>query len=383
MGAACSWPNPNKALAPLARKPNQHRRSKESVVHVEPPETPAVIGPTRLSIWVQTAGARGMAMRQREKPYEELARVAAQEGALPPGADIAITNDVPRTFFAGHSPPSPEEAETLQRLLRALAILDPELAYCQGMNFIVAFAILSSGWGGHKGGNGKPLGSASLTADVNVGCPHDNVEVDAFWLVVCLLEYYGARGLFLQNTPLLKLYSYCLSRLLERRLPQVHSLLGGLDAILGFKWFGTLFTTVLPPEAALRAWDLLLHDGLNALLCLALGLCSLMAPALQAAAEEGEEPCDVLGRLQRQLPLDASLLLPPGNMPRQPAANTGKARMPAMQEPNRTMGEHLLVAASNFACNPQELEELLLEWRREHPKDAPDLEFFSFFTISL
>merc|ERR1719161_2536982 len=163
------------------------------------------------------------------------------------------------------------------------------------MNFVAAFALLSA--------SGVGDGEASLGRQE---------EADAFWLISCIMQRYGARGLFLEGTPLVHLYSFCISRMLERRLPEVHARLGGLEEVLGFKWFGTLFTTVLPFEAVSHAWDLLLRDGLTALLALALGLCSLMAPLLRAAEGEGEEALEVLGRVQRELPSDAAVLLPPG-----------------------------------------------------------------------
>lgn len=194
--------------------------------------------------------------------------------------------------------------------------------------------------------------------------------------MACLMQQYDARGFFLHGTPLLKLYGFCLSRLLERHIPELHQSLEGLDEVLGFKWFGTLFTTVLPFEVALRAWDLLFHDGLLALLRLALGVCALLAPALLAAEGEGEELVDRLGRLQRELPADAApLLRPPRRGGEGLPAAAGEPAAPADggRAAARLAGNRLVAAAESFRLRPEEFEGLLVAWKRERPEEAADL----------
>jgi len=306
--------------------------------------------------------------------YHELAGLAAEGGTLPSWVEATIANDVPRTLLEGQPAPGPEDQEALARLLRALACWDPELAYCQGMNYVVRFAFLSSDMPHSVDEDVDKDGTADIAGCVseNAG-PAGGTEAEAFWLVACLLGRYGARGLFLERTPLLKLYSFCLSRLLEQRLPEVHSSLDGLDAVLGFKWFGTLFTTLLPYEMAAQAWGLIFRDGLTALLCLALGLCSLLAPALHAAQQEGQDATEFIGQLQRQLPRGAGTLLPPdGN-------EGGGAPHRHRRAAARVAGRQLLRAAEAQPCSAADLEPLLQAWRHERPGDAADLgEAFTF-----
>ncbi|CAK0853505.1 unnamed protein product, partial [Prorocentrum cordatum] len=163
----------------------------------------------------------------------------------------------------------------------------------------------------------------------------------------------------------LKLYGFCLSRLLRKRLPEFHRTLAGIDDVLGFKWFGTLFTTVLPREAALRAWDVILRDGLSALLALALGLCSLVAPALAAAVKEGSEAPEFMGLLQRRLAVDPAPLLP---------ADWAPARGREAEQRARKAGQRLIEAAEEQRCSLEELSSLLELWRQERPADASDLD---------
>lgn len=295
-----------------------------------------------------------------ERSYRELVRAAAQGGSLPPAVAVAIDNDVQRTFFPGRAPPGSGEVEALGRMLRALAIWDPQVAYCQGMNFLAAFALASAGQAscGAADPQGHSTGSPS---------PSDSPEEDAFWLAACLIEQYGARGFFSVNTPLLKLYGFCLSRLLEQRLPEFYKALGGLDTVLGFKWFGTVFTTVLPLEAAVCAWDLLIRDGLSMLLSVALGLCSLVAPAFAAGLKEGADAPEMLGLLQRQLPLDSGLLLPPGWAP----AKGHEASQRAQKA--RKARECFFAAAEAHRCTLGELDALLRAWQQEQPHEAAEL----------
>ncbi|CAK0877309.1 unnamed protein product, partial [Prorocentrum cordatum] len=147
-------------------------------------------------------------------------------------------------------------------------------------------------------------------------------------------------------------------------MPQLGALGEQLCTVLGFKWFGTLFTTGLPAEVAVVAWGLIVRDGLAALLPLALGVCALaLEPRLQPAALEAadEDPEDALGRVQRQLPADAALLLPPDAAALPPAAAAAQA------------AGRVARAAERFACTPEVLEGLLEGYRRRHPEEASEL----------
>mmetsp|Transcript_95319 Transcript_95319/g.269288 ORF Transcript_95319/g.269288 Transcript_95319/m.269288 type:complete len:373 (-) Transcript_95319:86-1204(-) len=362
MGAGCTCV---KTSPVVAYKPDSDRSKRATPAKDAEPTTHLFESSSSscLEIWAEDSGARQMASGEDAATYGELVRAPSSGDSLPASVEATIANDVPRTLLQDKAPLGPQDREALTRMLRALARWDPELSYCQGMNYITRFALLSSGvdhaGDGVKSGSGQVEGSPQ---------PSEAAEADAFWLIACLLWRYGARALFLERTPLLKLYGFCLSRLLQRRLPEAHSALDGLDAVLGFKWFGTLFTTVLPFGVAARAWDLLVRDGLTALLCLALGLCSLLAPALLAAKQEGEEACEVMGRLQKQLPADVTPLLPAG-------VQAGGLSDEALG------AQRLLAAAESQACEAGELEPLLEAWRQERPQDAADLgESFTFLS---
>jgi len=363
---ASTAPSSAKAAAAAGSGENLHAAVQSSAVASPVAATQA----SRISAWVESAKARGAAIGDNAQPYAQLAKAAARSDALPTAADVAISNDVPRTFFASWPARGAQETDALARLLRALVLWDPEVAYCQGMNYVVFFALRTAALGCSDGDRAVGLDLRNAYATVS-----DEQETSAFSLVTCLMQHYGARALFLDRTPLLKLYSFCFARLMERRLPSVQRSLEGLDGVLGFKWFGTLFTTILPPQAVMRVWDVLFRDGLPALLCVALALCSLVAPALEDAVRQGEEAAEVMGQLQRQLPVDTTPLLPtdwassaPDGEPEALAAIKADAA-----------GERLVDATERYLCSADELDALLAAWRREHPSDAVDLgEAFSF-----
>merc|ERR1712187_984618 len=77
------------------------------------------------------------------------------------------------------------------------------------------------------------------------------------------------------------------------------------------KWFGTMFTTVVPHTVVLRVWDAVFHSGLLALFRIALGVFLLIAPELLEAEKEGKEAVETIGPLQRLMAVDPTPLLQP------------------------------------------------------------------------
>lgn len=332
-----------------ARSAGPGRRRHKARVAGGPVEQPA----TRLALWVQASGAHAC-RRPGERSYWELVSQASRTEGLPQEVRNTIRSDVPRTFFFGRPRPRLEESQALERMLFALALWDPGLAYCQGMNFLACFALLAAGWGAPGCAQAEASGEVS-------GAVTALDEERAFWLVACLMRDYGARELFLDRTPLLKCYSFCFATLLKRQLPGLYSFLkGGMADVIGFKWFGTLMTTLLPLETAACAWDVLVRDGLDALLPLALGICSLVEPQLLAKAKAGVEPEEGFGKVEKRLPQEPALLLE--------GCEEGAER-----EVGARAAERLVRTAERFTCGPKELETLLDAWRRECPTEAADL----------
>lgn len=355
-------------------QPGQHAGDEKILLPEHSISTPEP-GHGHFLFWVDSACVSQFAAR--ETPYSDLVLAAGAEGSsLPQSVQTSISNDIPRTFFIGQPPLETWEAESLTRILRALAFWDQDLAYCQGLNYISAFVLRAASVAESGGGVGATLN------DVATRCK----EEEAFWLVACLMRQYRARGFFLDQTPLLKLYGFCVGKLLQRHLPALHTMLQGLEEVLCYKWLGTLFTTVLPPEVALRAWDVVFHHGLVALFRLALGLFLLLAPALLVAESNGEEAVEALGPLQRQLATDPAPLLQP--LGPESTLSGSVAFIDALLVQDGTAqdiaGRRWIAASESFKFNHDEFEVILLAFRRERWQEAAGLDgAFSFSDLTV
>eukprot|EP00727_Mastigamoeba_balamuthi_P007947 m51a1_g3773 hypothetical protein (366) ;mRNA; f:142843-144046 len=200
------------------------------------------------------ASLRGLAWRKMigsleaeaagEQRYRELCA-----GETP--AEAAIRKDVHRTLpqelFAGDAEREATH-ESLYRVLRAHAVLDPALGYCQGMSYIAGQLLLFMG------------------------------ETQAFWAMAQMMRQHALVGFFSDGLPLLRVCLYCLDRLVERRIPRLFShfkALGITPLMFASHWFSTLFTYALPVELAAKVWDVFLVEGLVWLFKVALAILSL------------------------------------------------------------------------------------------------------------
>jgi hypothetical protein len=94
-------------------------------------------------------------------------------------------------------------------------------------------------------------------------------RAEAFCLFVRLMSKYGMREMFIQDMPGLHKHLYQFERLLEDFEPAVYCHLNrrGVNANLyATQWFLTLFAYRFPLELVLRVYDLVLSEGLGAVL---------------------------------------------------------------------------------------------------------------------
>lgn len=165
-------------------------------------------------------------------------------------ASGVIEVDVPRTGC--------EEAlfEPVRRVLLAFAAKNPELGYCQSMNFIAA-ALLRY-------------------------CD----EESAFWILCSLLEDILPEGYYTRNMVGIRVDMLVLNSLVMRYLPNLHKHLSEHNVDLSpvsMNWFLCLYVNTLPANARDRVLDCLLHEGSKVLFRVALALLRFMEPALLSA----------------------------------------------------------------------------------------------------
>lgn len=200
--------------------------------------------------------------------------------------------DVPRTY--AHSLRIPDTTlESLGRILNAYANLNPEVGYCQGMNFLVGFMLRVV----------TPSGSYVSSEE----------EEDVFWLLVCMMDYDSLRDFYKEGFPLLMKYTFAFYELMKLEIPdlQAHFDKEGVSPSLFLhQWYLSLFINCLPFPTVLILWDSIICDGLPVVLSLSISLLKVLKNVLIKMEFEqiikffktmknGDEECDarIIGQL--------------------------------------------------------------------------------------
>ncbi|KFA74672.1 hypothetical protein S40288_03208 [Stachybotrys chartarum IBT 40288] len=122
---------------------------------------------------------------------------------------------------------------------KAYALYDEGVGYAQGMNFLIMPLLFNM------------------------------PEQEAFCLLVRLMNQYQLRDLFIQDMPGLHMRLYQFERLLEDLEPALYCHLhrrGISPHLYATQWFLTLFAYRFPLQLVLRIYDLILSEGLSAIL---------------------------------------------------------------------------------------------------------------------
>eukprot|EP01090_Pellita_catalonica_P021269 TRINITY_DN7918_c0_g1_i1.p1 TRINITY_DN7918_c0_g1~~TRINITY_DN7918_c0_g1_i1.p1 ORF type:complete len:344 (+),score=56.90 TRINITY_DN7918_c0_g1_i1:142-1032(+) len=122
----------------------------------------------------------------------------------------------------------------LFNVLKAYAVLDPDLGYCQGMSFITAVLLL-----------------------------HMDEEA-AFWVLCDLIKSYNMRGVFGQGLPVLRLSFFQLHELIRDLCPRIHAHFSENSVtplLYASEWISTLFVYNFPLTLVTRIWDVFLLEN--------------------------------------------------------------------------------------------------------------------------
>ncbi|XP_073843236.1 GTPase activating protein and centrosome-associated isoform X2 [Musca autumnalis] len=173
-----------------------------------------------------------------------------------------IMRDIHRTFPAHKCfrETGGSGQDALFKVSKAYAVYDSEVGYCQGLSFIAASLLLHM------------------------------PEEDAFCVLVTLMYDYGLRAQYKQGFEALYLRHYQLERLIKDQLPKLHEhfLNCGIEThMYANQWFLTLFTARFPLCFVFHVLDVLLLDGINVLLQVALTLLSICENDLRQLDFEG------------------------------------------------------------------------------------------------
>ncbi|SJX63743.1 related to GYP5-GTPase-activating protein (GAP) [Sporisorium reilianum f. sp. reilianum] len=159
----------------------------------------------------------------------------------------AIRRDLNRTFPEQHYFQDGKGIgqENLFNVIKAYSLYDPEVGYCQGMQFVVGPLLLNM------------------------------PDEEAFSTFVRLMKSYDLRGHFTPNMPALQLRLFQFDRLLEDFLPLLHRHLvrnGVKSSMYASQWFMTLFSYRFPLEFVYRILDSVFAEGVEALFRFAIAL---------------------------------------------------------------------------------------------------------------
>ena len=141
----------------------------------------------------------------------------------------------------------------LYNILKVVALIDKELSYCQGMNFIISFLLFIT-----KGN-----------------------EIDSFYLIINLLSKtfnrkFGIRGFFTEGFPKLNFFLYIFDKNLKKKLPKIYDLIYikleyPKECWIG-KWIQILFIHILPKDKLIRLFDAIFSYNIKFIISFSLGL---------------------------------------------------------------------------------------------------------------
>jgi hypothetical protein len=137
--------------------------------------------------------------------------------------------------------------QSLYRVLRAYAVFNHKVGYCQGMSYVAGMF---------------------LCQGVN--------EEEAFWMLRQFMnsERYNLCGLYEDGFPLMQRYPENLTELLRQQFPACYAhcceRCGVAPVMFAEKWLLTLFMYNWPYKIALRIWDVIMYEGPTSFFCFAL-----------------------------------------------------------------------------------------------------------------
>ncbi|KAK8039472.1 GTPase activating protein [Apiospora rasikravindrae] len=171
------------------------------------------------------------AAEQKKKDKEDIIKVQKLEKVI--RKDMGA-----RTSYSKHAQAAGLQ-DGLFGVCKAYALYDEAVGYAQGMNFLIMPILFNM------------------------------PEEEAFCLLVKLMHEYKLRDLFVQDMPGLHMRLYQFERLLEDLEPALYCHLhrrGITGHLYATQWFLTLFAYRFPLQLVLRIYDLILSEGLAAIL---------------------------------------------------------------------------------------------------------------------
>jgi hypothetical protein len=227
--------------------------------------------PFRVHRWEQLLGSLEL-YRSNINYHKELLLSSANS------QEREIRVDVSRTFPRNSLFESCKGSQRLESILRAYAVRNPAVGYCQGMNYVAGFLLLAM---------------EEECASTFPGTPAAEIDGRVFWMVVCIVEHPRFhRGYYMLHTRMFALKEDCVvfRNLVSSHIPEIEAHLqryprSPILTVLCANWFITLFVDSLPSEALVRVWDSYALEGRVALFRAGIALLHVCKQDVLSAAD--------------------------------------------------------------------------------------------------
>lgn len=223
----------------------------------------------RKQVWLQISGCQRL-ISEHPNLYQDLFKNHFEKEI----AD-SIKIDLPRTFpdniYFGRY------LVSLDNVLRAFAIHNPIVSYCQGLNYIAGLILIVS----------------------------DGDEEATFWLLKHLIENV-APEYHTKTMKGLKRDIQVITELIKMRVPIVDEKMNELGLpwiVIMTKWLICLFAEVLPIETSLRVWDAIFSEGYKIIFRTSLAIVLILQNDIMKVEDINE-----LAELFRNISKDARFL---------------------------------------------------------------------------
>eukprot|EP00039_Didymoeca_costata_P021147 m.343565 g.343565 ORF g.343565 m.343565 type:complete len:403 (+) comp23011_c0_seq1:294-1502(+) len=198
----------------------------------------------RPHVWMSLSGA-GKKMQAKPGFYEKLVEAGQSLHYMD-----QISLDLPRTFPDNihFRPEGCERQKQLGRVLLAYAVFNPNIGYCQGMNYVAGMLLLVL--------NGN--------------------EEQTFWLFDGMIAMLPP-NLYQEDMKSVQAECATFVDLVTNEYPHIANVLrerGALEIlnVVAVKWMISCFVDTVPEETVLRVWDILFYEGWKTLYRIGLAL---------------------------------------------------------------------------------------------------------------
>jgi len=234
----------------------------------------------RALLWPKLSLANKYKLKYPTNYYQELLN---RQDELASKVEIDIDKDIDRTFPEHDYYGCGGGGEVLRRVLVAHALHNPTIGYCQSLNFVAGMMLLFM------------------------------QEEDAFWLFITVVDTLLPHDYYSSTMVGTYIDQFVFAHIIQTRLEKVHAVLEGAALqipLVTVQWFMCVYVNAVPPETALRIWDMFLNEGPKVLFRVAVALFKLHEKQLLQAKDAGEV-YNILKGMGKNV-IDADLLIAAG-----------------------------------------------------------------------